>query len=450
MNYFILAAIAFINSNFILASFTDFTEEFYENWLEKYRKVSGNQNPPSRHKEWIATAKKLNVSIEPEKFKPIFEHLKHFKNTGISTQQVREYFSKIREFNPTRRDIKGLDTEGLRRSRMHLRSWQYNDSFDLLMDLMDPSIDCVGIIQQYDEGMVIPADDDVSKPYIDMADVFKRSSDMKNTLGEYSDKLMLLQAPASFYVIPLYAPVFSVYRLKGAKDILFASDQTGFGYYEKDSLPIALNATSWENKNQAAMFRGSATGLSQTKAFKKGIPLTKNPRFKLHQMSVLQKAGKLQCKVPLDFGISDLRIDDVSADVAKSVTDQFKKATKESLASQFLYKYLVVVDGHGAADRVSLFMASGSLVFLGTIHEDWTGYQIISGVHYIKIKPDLSDLVEKLEWAADNDAEAKRIAQNGRDFVLKTMTKPNRQIYNALLFMEYQALFDTNNRNSTI
>ena len=88
-----------------------------------------------------------------------------------------------------------MDVEGLRRSKMHLRSWQYTDSFDLLMDLLDPSIDCVGIIQQYDEGMVIPADDDVSKPYIDMADVFKRSSDLRNALGEYSDKLMLLQAP---------------------------------------------------------------------------------------------------------------------------------------------------------------------------------------------------------------------------------------------------------------
>ena len=60
---------------------------------------------------------------------------------------------------------------------------------------------------------------------------------------------------------------------------------------------------------------------------------------------------------------------------------------------------------------VFLYLWPRSLVFLGTIHEDWTGYQIIPGEHYIKIKPDLSDLVEKLEWAADNDAEAKRIAQ---------------------------------------
>lgn len=53
--------------------------------------------------------------------------------------------------------------------------------------------------------------------------------------------------------------------------------------------------------------------------------------------------------------------------------------------------------------------------------------------------------MEKLEWAAEHDAEAKRIAQNGREFVLKNMNRPDRQIYNALLFMEYQALFDSAN-----
>ena len=439
MNYFILFIISFINFNLIFASFT---EEFYANWLGKYRKVSGNQNPPRRYKEWIAAATKLNVSIEPEIFKPIFEHLAHFKETGISVPQVRDYLRKIKEFRPTRWDIKGLDTEGLRRNRLHLRDFLYHESFDLLMDLLDPSFACVAIIQQYDEGMVSPADDDQSKGYTDMSDVFRRSADMRKELGEYSDNFMLLQAPTSFHVIPIYAPVFGVYRLKGAKDILFASDQTGFGYYEDRELPIAISAPRWEDKKDAAMFRGSATGINYVKAIKDGIPLTNNPRFKLHQMTELQKAGKLQCNVPLDFGISDLRFSGYPAFVTDAVTKQFNEVSKANISEQFKYKYLVVVDGNGAADRTSLFMASGSLVFLATVLEDWTSNQIIPGEHYIKIKPDLSDLIEKLEWAADNDAEAKRIAQNGREFVLKTMTKSNRQIYNALLFMEYQALFD--------
>ena len=131
--------------------------------------------------------------------------------------------------------------------------------------------------------------------------------------------------------------------------------------------------------------------------------------------------------------------------VLRAVHD-FKDASHENFNSQFRYKYLVVVDGNGAADRISIFMASGSLVFLSTVLEDWASNQIIAGEHYIKVKPDLSDLVEKLEWAAGHDAlKLKRIAQNGREFVLKNMNRPDRQIYNALLFMEYQALFDSPN-----
>jgi glycosyltransferase involved in cell wall biosynthesis len=67
--------------------------------------------------------------------------------------------------------------------------------------------------------------------------------------------------------------------------------------------------------------------------------------------------------------------------------------------------------------------------------------QIVDGEHYIKVKPDLSDLVDKLEWAAANDEEAKRIAMNGRQFSKKMFDSQPMQMYNSLLFMEYQRLF---------
>ena len=63
------------------------------------------------------------------------------------------------------------------------------------MDLLDPSFACVAIIQQYDEGMVSPADDDQSKGYTDMSDVFRRrSADMERTRGIFR-QFYALQAP---------------------------------------------------------------------------------------------------------------------------------------------------------------------------------------------------------------------------------------------------------------
>lgn len=103
----------------------------------------------------------------------------------------------------------------------------------------------------------------------------------------------------------------------------------------------------------------------------------------------------------------------------------------------------VVVDGHGWPDRLAFFLSAGSLVFLATLHEDFVINQVVAGEHYIQVRPDLSDLLGKLEWAAENDAEAKRIAENGKQFALNNLRKPNIKAYNAMLFMEYQALFDT-------
>ena len=249
----------------------------------------------------------MNVSIEPSHYKKIFEHLAHFKKTGISVSEVKDYLKKIKEFDPTRLDIVGLDTKDMMNSR-HLNGWLYSDCFKLLSEVLDPEIDSYGIVQKFDEGMVIPADEDQFKIYADMTDVFNRSEGMRREFGEYADKVILLQAPTSFHVIPFHAPVFGTYKLKGAQDILFATDQTGIGYYERD-LHSALNSPTWENKKFVANFRGSATGIDYDKAVKEGFPITNNPRFKLHEMTVLQQEGKLKCKVPLDFGVSNLLLE---------------------------------------------------------------------------------------------------------------------------------------------
>ena len=81
------------------------------------------------------------------------------------------------------------------------------------------------------------------------------------------------------------------------------------------------------------------------------------------------------------------------------------------------------------------------MIFLATLHEDWVINQLIDGVHYIQVKPDLSDLIEKLEWAAENDAKAKEIAKNGKLFASAKLDATNMQVYNAFLLMEYQNLF---------
>jgi hypothetical protein len=48
-------------------------------------------------------------------------------------------------------------------------------------------------------------------------------------------------------------------------------------------------------------------------------------------------------------------------------------------------------------------------------------------VHYLPIKHDMSDLLEKIQWAKTHDAECRQIAKTGRQFALDHFM-PN-QIY---------------------
>ena len=86
-------------------------------------------------------------------------------------------------------------------------------------------------------------------------------------------------------------------------------------------------------------------------------------------------------------------------------------------------------------------MLSGSLVFLSTIHENWVIRQLFDGVHYIRVRPDLLDLLDKLEWAQENDDKAKEIAENGKQLAIKQFDTKHIQTYNTFLMMEYQNLF---------
>ena len=444
-NNYIMKLLSFWRILAILLSFnsvsTSFTNEFYDKWVQKYRQISGNKNPPKRYKEWIRIVSKMDVSVEPSVYKKVFEHVGYFKNKNLTVPRVKMLLSKVQALNPTRHDIIGINLKEMVTRTIKLMRWPLLDNFELLSSVLDPSIDCFGIIQAYDEGMVIPADDNQNKSYADMRDVMKRSASMRNESGEYAQSCIHLQAPCSFHVVPFDVPIFGSNRLKGAKDLVFANDQTSIGRYEIHLLS-AFNAPHWEYKTSAAVFRGTGTGINYTKVITDNISITNNPRYKLHQMTMLQNQGKLNCSVKLDFGLTEYQFRTNNRTFKKWVMEQFPLVKTLHYKEQFRFKYLVIVDGHAWPDRLAFYLSSGSLVFLATLHEEFVINQIIPNEHYIKIKPNLSDLIEKIEWAVKNDAEAKRIAENGKQFALNNLRKPNVKAYNAMLFMEYQALFD--------
>ncbi|KAK2841834.1 hypothetical protein Q5P01_012034 [Channa striata] len=92
----------------------------------------------------------------------------------------------------------------------------------------------------------------------------------------------------------------------------------------------------------------------------------------------------------------------------------------------FKYKYQVNVDGTVAAYRFPYLMLGNSLV----LKQDSQYYEhfythLKAGKHYVPVKRNLSDLLEKIKWAKENDAKAQKITRAGQA-AARELLQPSR------------------------
>uniref|UniRef100_A0A8C6WZS2 Protein O-glucosyltransferase 2 n=1 Tax=Neogobius melanostomus TaxID=47308 RepID=A0A8C6WZS2_9GOBI len=107
----------------------------------------------------------------------------------------------------------------------------------------------------------------------------------------------------------------------------------------------------------------------------------------------------------------------------------------------FKYKYQINIDGTVAAYRMPYLLAGDSVV----LKQD-SGYyehfysQLQPWEHYIPIRADLGDLLEKIQWAKDHDEEARRISQKGQQFARNHLMGDMVFCYYYKLFQKYAEL----------
>jgi len=106
------------------------------------------------------------------------------------------------------------------------------------------------------------------------------------------------------------------------------------------------------------------------------------------------------------------------------------------------YKYQMWIDGYGAS-----FSASGWRLFSNSVvfkpesnNTQWYYAALQPYVHYIPIQANLEDLVEKIQWMQTDDAYAKEVAENAREFALTHIVRTESLCYLYSLIMEYSRL----------
>jgi len=176
------------------------------------------------------------------------------------------------------------------------------------------------------------------------------------------------------------------------------------GYIDK------VEDIKWEDKINKAVFRGSSTGCY------------------IDDKNVRIKASLLSKKYPdiLDAGITSYNRK-IKKNIGKPleiIKPTLQKATFMTLQEKIKYKYILNLDGHVAAFRLGHEFSLKSVILLPkSKYYLWFSSLLEPFVHFVPVKEDLSDLIEKINWCIENDNECKKIAINGYNFYKKYLSK---------------------------
>ncbi|KAF7304941.1 hypothetical protein MKEN_01208400 [Mycena kentingensis (nom. inval.)] len=204
-------------------------------------------------------------------------------------------------------------------------------------------------------------------------------------------------------------------------DILFP----GSYYYDRSpSYPhVAFDDNvEWKNKEPILYWRGRVAG-----GMLKGENYRSFPRFRLLDlqrdnpgtMNVRLTGWNTWCDGDCDMGA-----------IEREYGFDMNGAPREDM---YKYKYVMDLDGHGWSGRFLGLLKSGSLVFKSTIFTEFHSQWIKPYEHFIPVRPDLIDLPEKLKWARENEEEARKIQQAGKEFADRVMTDAQNDCYMSLV-----------------
>lgn len=211
-----------------------------------------------------------------------------------------------------------------------------------------------------------------------------------------------------------YAPIFSSASSERYADILVPTyeDWLRVLYQKKhqyieghcNTYPI-IAKTPWDKKIKRAVFRGASTGA--------GFDADTNKRLKAFEIG---KTSKL-----LDIGITKWntrpRKYETETYLRTIERNDYPVADRLTPQEQSRYAYVVHIEGHSAAFRLSYEMSFGSvLLIVDSEWKLWFSKYLTPMFHYVPVKADLSDLVQQVQWCIDNDEQCRTIAENALEF----------------------------------
>ncbi|KAJ7124436.1 glycosyl transferase family 90-domain-containing protein [Mycena epipterygia] len=240
----------------------------------------------------------------------------------------------------------------------------------------------------------------------------------------------LLYSASADFTTDLY-PVLSQSKIYPCfSDILFPSEF----HYERSQWSPKYgypNNITWEDKRPALYWRGQSTG-----GWISGTNYHSFPRFKL--LDIARNRTDIMNVAISAFYEWFCQLEGCDAAAIKAEYNITGAGSPREEGYQ--YKYVFDVDGNSFSGRYLGLLKSGSLVFKSTIFQEYFSDWLRPFEHYIPVLPDLSDLVERIEWARAHDEEARRIQAAGQAFAERVLTDAQNDCYFYAVLLEWARL----------
>lgn len=127
-------------------------------------------------------------------------------------------------------------------------------------------------------------------------------------------------------------------------------------------------------------------------------------------------------------------------DVSKNTTDPAEWQTaKKSIREHLEYKFIMALEGNDVASNLKWIMSSNSVAVMPrpTCETWFMEGRLIPDYHYIEIKPDFSDLEERLNYYIAHPDKAEEIARNANNYVAQFKNKKRERLISLLVLDKY-------------
>lgn len=127
-----------------------------------------------------------------------------------------------------------------------------------------------------------------------------------------------------------------------------------------------------------------------------------------------------------------------AGDVGKHARQEWKR-DKKTIAEHLDYKFILALEGNDVASNLKWIMSSNSLAVMPKPScETWFMEGTLqAGVHYVEIKPDLSNLIEQMEYYIAHPEEAESIIKNAHAYIAQFIDEEREGLISYLVLERY-------------